>query len=93
MSMTKQTRSYPTCDHHEVRCPQCNRSLADVRPHQHPLADAKTAKHCGTPCYGTAWYNHKPAVRHEYLNYAAQSPYPHPDVQGFVMRPAKPPRK
>ncbi len=47
---------YPKCDHHEVRCPQCRRSLANVKPHAHPLADAKWAKHCGAPCYGTAWY-------------------------------------
>jgi hypothetical protein len=68
----KNTRDYPKCDHHEVRCPQCGRSLADRNPHVYPMEHAKHAKHCGAPCYGTAWYTYTPAVRHEYLNYAAQ---------------------
>lgn len=59
--------NYPTCDHHEVRCPSCGRSLAAVAHKQHPLPDANLAKHCGAPCYGTAWYKHEPARHNPFI--------------------------
>lgn len=69
------TKEYPKVDHSEVRCPSCHRSLADVPHRAHPFPDAPFAKHCGAPCFGTAWYSYQAPVRHEYLNYAAR-PWP-----------------
>ncbi len=60
MDRIMKTKEYPKVDHDEVRCPSCHRSLADVKERHYPFSEAPFAKHCGEPCYGTAWYSFEP---------------------------------
>jgi hypothetical protein len=64
--MTAQ-RTYPTVPYHnQVKCPKCGNFILTEGRQYGQLADAQWAKHCGAPCYGTAWYNFKPEPSHHW---------------------------
>lgn len=58
MSADKQYQT--VSKHDDVRCPKCGRSLKGPGHQYGQLSDAQWAKHCGAPCYGTAWYSYRP---------------------------------